>query len=78
MRKLSHDPLYGPLLRLGDAPKTGPVQLPRSTTPVDARSLGYGDPAAAANLHVARREGDPTDANRHRKPPAEVPHQEQR
>jgi hypothetical protein len=65
---LSQDPLYISLLQfpagefkpLGGGPATSRT-IPRSSDPIDARSLGYADPRVTIDMQIARREGDPKD-----------------
>jgi hypothetical protein len=81
MRPLSQQPLYAPIVAaypasdykpLGGGPATYRT-IPRSQTPIDARTLGYVCPTVQIDMQIARREGDEGG-----KPPAEVPKQEQR
>lgn len=79
MNRLSSDALYLQYANLpgGDARPLGGGSgtyrvIPRSQTPVDARSLGYVCPTTQADMQIARREGDEGG-----KPPREVPKQEQ-
>jgi hypothetical protein len=82
MTQLSRDPLYlqyanlpaGDARPLGGGPATYRT-IPRSQTPVDARSLGYTCPTTAIDMQIARREGD--DSDNAGKPPRMVPGQEQ-
>ena len=78
-RKLSRDPLYVQYasLPLGDTKPLGggPASyrtIPRSQTPIDARSLGFICPTTQIDMHIARREGD--DGG---KPPSEQETREQ-
>ena len=79
MRPLSEQPLYAPIVAaypasdykpLGGGPSTYRT-IPRSQTPVDARTLGYVCPTVQIDMHIARRGGDEGG-----KPPAEQAHQE--
>ena len=79
MTQLTRDPLYvqyvglpaGDTKPLGGGPASYRT-IPRSQTPVDARSLGFICPSTQIDMHIARREGD--DGG---KPPTEKPHREQ-
>jgi hypothetical protein len=73
---LSKDPLYlgltvhpaGEYKPLNAGPSSGNAVIPRRSEPIDARQLGYPDPRATLDMHIARREGDPED-NYHRAAP---------
>jgi len=79
---LSNDPLYVSLLQfpdgefkpLGGGPASMGRVIPRSNTPIDARSLGYPDPRVSIDMQIARREGD--DRDNATRGPGETPNKE--
>ena len=66
------DPLYLPYAQfpaaefkqLGAGPTGYGMTIPKMTTKVDARSLGYADPRVTIDMQIARREGEDNDAVR--------------